>query len=49
VPPSLNFPQLDFVKPPCGFHPMTWERVSNETKVSSLFKIQALGILPKSF
>jgi len=25
--PSLNFPQLDFVKPSSGFHPMTWERV----------------------
>jgi hypothetical protein len=27
VPPSLNFPQLDFVKPSSGFHPVTWERV----------------------
>ncbi len=26
--PSLNFPQLDFVKPSSGFHPVTWERVS---------------------
>jgi hypothetical protein len=25
--PSLNFPQLDFVKPSSGFHPVTWERV----------------------
>jgi hypothetical protein len=23
VPPSLNFPQLDFVKPSSGFHPVT--------------------------
>jgi hypothetical protein len=29
VPPSLNFPQLDFVKPSSGFHPVTWERVTN--------------------
>jgi hypothetical protein len=28
VPPSLNFPQLDFVEPSSGFHPVTWERVS---------------------
>jgi hypothetical protein len=27
VPPNLNFLQLDFVKPPSGFHPVTWERV----------------------
>jgi hypothetical protein len=27
VPPSLNFPQLDFVEPSSGFHPVTWERV----------------------
>jgi len=26
--PSLNFPQLDFVKPSSGFHPVTWERVT---------------------
>ncbi len=25
---SLNFPQLDFVKPSSGFHPVTWERVT---------------------
>jgi hypothetical protein len=25
--PSLNFSQLDFVKPSSGFHPVTWERV----------------------
>jgi hypothetical protein len=30
VPPSLNFPQLDFVKPSSGFHPVTWERVNKE-------------------
>jgi hypothetical protein len=29
MPPSLNFPQLDFVEPSSGFHPMTWERVSD--------------------
>jgi hypothetical protein len=23
VPPSLNFPQLDFVEPSSGFHPVT--------------------------
>ncbi len=28
MPPSLNFPQLDFVKPSSGFHTVTWERVS---------------------
>jgi hypothetical protein len=28
VPPSLNFPQLDFVEPSSGFHPVTWERVA---------------------
>jgi hypothetical protein len=27
MPPSLNFPQLDFVEPSTGFHPVTWERV----------------------
>ncbi len=30
MPPSLNFPQLDFVKPSNGFHPVTWERVKDE-------------------
>ncbi len=29
MPPSLNFPQLDFVKPSSGFHPVTWERVKH--------------------
>ncbi len=28
MPPSLNFPQLDFVEPSSGFHPVTWERVN---------------------
>ncbi len=28
MPPSLNFPQLDFVEPSSGFHPVTWERVT---------------------
>jgi hypothetical protein len=27
VPPSLNYPQLDFVKPSSGFHPVTWEHL----------------------
>ncbi len=27
MPPSLNFPQLDFVEPSNGFHPVIWERV----------------------
>ncbi len=27
MPPSFNFPQLDFVEPSSGFHPVTWERV----------------------
>jgi hypothetical protein len=27
MPPSLNFPQLDFVEPSNGFHLVTWERV----------------------
>jgi hypothetical protein len=30
VPPSLNIPQLDFVKPSSGFHPVTWERVKTD-------------------
>jgi hypothetical protein len=30
--PSLNFPQLDFVKPSSGFHPVTWERVMYKRK-----------------
>jgi len=30
VPPSLDFPQLDFVKPSSGFHPVTSERVKSE-------------------
>ncbi len=29
MPPSLNFSQLDFVKPSSGFHPVTWERVNS--------------------
>jgi hypothetical protein len=33
VPPSLNFPQLDFVKPSSGFHPVTWERVIRDSLV----------------
>jgi hypothetical protein len=34
VPPSLNFSQLDFVKPSSGFHPVTWERVMLLAKAS---------------
>jgi hypothetical protein len=30
VPPSLNFSQLDFVKPSSGFHLVTWERVKEK-------------------
>jgi hypothetical protein len=30
VPPSLNFSQLDFVKPSSGFHLVTWERVISQ-------------------
>jgi hypothetical protein len=43
--PSLNFPQLDFVKPLSGFHPVIWERVRitqeglkmDDHKVKSIF------------
>jgi hypothetical protein len=38
VPPSLNFPQLDFVEPSSGFHPVTWERVSMGHKIHSHIK-----------
>ncbi len=31
MPPSLNFPQLDFVEPSSGFHSVTWERVIEPT------------------
>jgi hypothetical protein len=40
VPPSLNFPQLDFVKPSSGFHPVTWERVKF-SKGLAVFKVMA--------
>jgi hypothetical protein len=33
VPPSLNFLQLDFVKPSSGFHPVTWERVKGDSQL----------------
>jgi hypothetical protein len=26
-----QFPQLDFVKPSSGFHPVTWERVNQSS------------------
>ncbi len=32
MPPSLNFPQLDLVKPSSGFHPVTWERVKTKAQ-----------------
>ncbi len=37
---SLNFPQLDFVKPSSGFHPVTWERVNKRLKLIQLDLIQ---------
>ncbi len=41
MPPSFNFPQLDFVKPSSGFHPVTWERVKVlEKKLSDTYKLQ---------
>jgi hypothetical protein len=40
VPPSLNFPQLDFVKPSSGFHPVTWERVRLLHEVSKRKEIE---------
>jgi hypothetical protein len=43
VPPSFNFPQLDFVRPSNGFHPVTWERVNNV----SLNLISIRGLHPK--
>ncbi len=30
MPLSLNFPQLDFVKPSSGFHPVTWECINKD-------------------
>ncbi len=40
---SLNFSQLDFVKPSSGFHPVTWERVKIPTiHVSYTFNYLAL-------
>ncbi len=35
MPLSLNFPQLDFVKPSSGFHPVTWERVKMNGRESN--------------
>ncbi len=34
MPPSLNFSQLDFVKPSSGFHPVTWERVIGDVDIT---------------
>jgi hypothetical protein len=36
VPLSLNFSQLDFVKPSSGFHPVTWERVNAQVVLGIL-------------
>jgi len=46
VPPSFNFPQLDFVKPSSGFHPVTWERV-RETSQSKgeCGKVESFNVL----
>ncbi len=44
MPLSLNFPQLDFVKPSSGFHPVTWERVI-EGVLSSLTRSTNLNFL----
>jgi hypothetical protein len=38
--PSLNFPQLDFVKPSSGFHPVTWERVISDELSLLTFNIK---------
>jgi hypothetical protein len=43
--PSLNFPQLDFVRPSSGFHPVTWERVThtvNKQKHQEFFVFRTL-------
>jgi hypothetical protein len=37
VPPSLNFPQLDFVEPSSGFHPVTWEHVNLGSHKTNFF------------
>jgi hypothetical protein len=37
--PSLNFPQLDFVKPSSGFHPVTWERITTYLIVDNIIFI----------
>jgi hypothetical protein len=48
VPPSLNFPQLDFEEPSSGFHPVTWERInkfrSNIKSLELLIFIQVVGL-----
>ncbi len=46
VPPSLNFPQLDFVKPSSGFHPVTWERVKKNPKNDDSPIFLALEVIP---
>jgi tetratricopeptide (TPR) repeat protein len=43
VPPSLNFPQLDFVKPSSGFHPVTWERVTDVIEPNNAFTLKIRG------
>jgi hypothetical protein len=42
MPPSLNFPQLDFVKPSSGFHPVTWERVIGSPEIKSHTNVGAV-------
>ncbi len=49
MPPSLNFPQFDFVKPSSGFHPVTWKHVNLATKLAKWPRIQkkAIAIIRK--
>jgi predicted RNA-binding protein with PUA-like domain len=51
VPPSLNFPQLDFVKPSSGFHLVTWECVTNNVveRVEEFINLMELMMNPKVF
>jgi hypothetical protein len=41
--PSLNFPQLDFMRPLSGFHPVTWERVTK----NAIDLQELIAILPQ--
>jgi len=45
--PNLNFPQLDFVKPSRGFHPVTWERVTYAGIFN--FKVEPIRFVPLYF